>query len=819
MLQGFRQAFRSILARPAFAVASTLTLGVGLGVVTTVFGLLHATVFRPLPFEAPDRLVMLYLTERIHGREDRMRWPYAAIGALREGSQTLEIASFTSSEINLVGTHGNAERVSAEFVSPSYFRVLRVRPVSGRTFTDETGIPGRPAEVVIGAGLWQRHFARAADVVGARLQLEGTMVTVVGVLPSGFDGLSSGADLWLPETMAPVITYRDYLTSPQYFHNVVGRLEAGATLEQADAEVRVVARRIAALLAPRTEGATDRTALVRSLGEARQDPQAVRARWLLLAAAGLVLLLAAVNVAGLSATRLAGRDREMTIRVALGCGRGRLFGLLATETALVAIAGLAIGLLLFLWATAFVRALVPTSIASPSNDYAQVAMFNLPGFEAVSPLFAVAVAIGATLVIVLMVGTGWVSRDLTILQTSRGVSSSPSSRATRALDRLLVIQIALAVTLLVGAGVMLRTLAALKGTDPGFESNGVAIFSVHGSDLAQPGWGITLVLRLVDRVARVPGVQAVTVGQCTPLSARCARLPLVIDGRNPAEAPDVGWHRVGPDHFRTLGIPVREGRGFTSSDRLGRAPVVVVNQAAAKRFWPDRSPLGQRVRLPELMPGDENSTAEVVGVVGDVTYWPPDQAPGPDVYQPALQFSHPWTTVMARVQGNPGAYTQAFRSAVSEVEPDLPIFDVGTLDELGARSRTDRRFVSSLLSVFALIALFLAAVGVYGVTAEWQARRRKELGVRLALGAEPQQIVGLALRRTLGRVAVGVGFGLAGSIVLSRLLEGFLFQVRPADPVALAGAALGMLIVAACAAFLPARAILRFDPARELGTE
>jgi putative ABC transport system permease protein len=421
------------------------------------------------------------------------------------------------------------------------------------------------------------------------------------------------------------------------------------------------------------------------------------------------------------------------------------------------------------------------------------------------------------------------SLRMDLAETLKSGGGRSASRGPGAGERvLLVIQVAASLSLVASAGLVLKSVSLLDERDPGFDANRVIAFSV-AEDLAvqRPGSGPVLIDRLVEGLGTVGGVEAITAAQCTPFGSRCARLGFWIDGQPQTNENMLvtGWHRVGPDHFRALKIPIVRGRGFTNDDRRGRAQVVVISEAAARRFFPDLDPVGRRITLPEVVEGDPE-TAEIIGVAGDVTYWPLDEAPGPAIYQPALQFSHPFTTVMVRVSepqwresmfgdGSQPMF-ETLRRTMARVDPNLPMFDAFSLHDLARAGRADRRFVSALLSACAFFALLLAAVGVYGVTAAWFQSRRKELGVRLALGANPASLARAVMAAALWQTVIGVVAGIGLAMVAGRALRSVLFGVGPSDPVALAFSAGVMLTVAAGAAWLPARRAIRIDPTEQL---
>ena len=823
----FRAAFRSITRTPGFFLSAVLTLGLGLGAVVTSFGLLAGALGASGAASAGDPVV-LYLTEYSAGRRQQMRWPYAGVQYLRSAAQSYQhLATYSIGAQNLSGADQSA-RVDIEFVSPEYFNVVATAPVLGRTpLSSPTETPGSPAEIVLGHGIWQRLFGGSAAAVGQTIILSREPLTIVGVMPEGFRGLSGRAEAFVPHTMAPRVSYARYFTSQDYFHNVIGTLKPGVDLGQARSELTLIAGRMAAEVPPRSEDATARDGAIMPLADARRDASVVRARAYVAVGAVLVLLIAGVNLANLVSTRVAVRQREFGVRLAVGASRYQVTRTVAVEMGIVAVCGFGLALLLAAWTRDLVLLLVPSQLVNSSNDYGQIATFSSLEINGL-------VGIGAALLGLLTMTAASVlatrpslRMDLTAALRSGG--DRTSSRGPGAGKRvLLVVQVAASLSLVASAGLILKSVSALDRRDPGFDPERVMAFSV-AEDLAvqRPGSGPLLVDRLLSGLRGSHGVEAITAAQCTPFGSRCARLGFWIEGQPETTANMLvtGWHRVGPDHFGALKIPIVRGRGFTADDRRGRPQVVVISNAAVRRFFPDRDPIGLRITLPEVVDGDPE-TAEIVGIAGDVTYWPLDEAPGPAVYQPALQFSHPFTTVMVRVseqQWRPSTFGQdsqpmaeSLRRALAEIDPNLPMFDLISMDELARAGRADRRFVSALLGACAFFALLLAAVGVYGVTAAWFQSRRKEFGVRLALGANPASLMRAVMAAALQQTVIGVVIGLALALVAGRALRSLLFGVGPYDPAALTLSAAVMFAVAAVAAWLPARRALRIDPTEQL---
>ena len=816
-----RTSLRSLRRAPGFALAAILTLGLALGAVTTAFGLLYGS-FDDGRFGGRDQVV-LSLTEDVKGRQARTRWPYSAIRALRDAapSSLARIASYTIGPVNVTGEH-EAARLDAEFVSRDYFAITRVDAAIGRLPTAfPTEVAETPAEVAISDRLWRRVYGGESNVLGRTIRISRTPLTIVGVLPAGFAGLSGRADVWVAHTWAPTLTFSGYFTSDEYFHNVIAALRTGATIEQAQSELAVIGARIAQAVPARSTNATSRGADVRTLAAARTDPAVVRARAYVVAGAVLVLLVAALNLANLVAARLAARQRELVVRLAVGAGRGRVFRVVLVELLIVAVCGLVAAIALAAWTRDAITALIPVGLASAANDYGQLMSFSDLRIDA--PVLALSA--GAALVVALLAAVlalrPVLRADIAGILKRAGDRGSGLAPA-RTQRTLLAAQIAMSLTLVAIAGLLLRSVTALDAVDPGVATDRVLTFSVSSDvdEIAEPAAGVELVDRLLTRIAAIPGVEAATAAQCAPLTTRCARLGLTILGRPETEQSPLvtGWHRVGPNHFDTLKIPIVRGRGFTVDDRRGRPPVVVINEVAADQFFAGLDPIGRRVRLPQVLPGEQD-IAEIVGVVGNVLYWPLDEPPGPDVYQPVLQFSYPWTTVMARVAGEPSAFIGAMRTAVAELDPGLPTFDVGPLKALGRAGRGDRRLVSTLITMCAMLGLILAAVGAYGLTAAWFESRRRELGVRAALGANPSQLARVVLVDTVRQCALGVAGGLTLALLGGRLLQSLLFGVTPHDPISLAAAVATTATVTMGVAYLPARRAQRIDPIRELNSE
>jgi putative ABC transport system permease protein len=711
-------------------------------------------------------------------------------------------------------------------VSWSYLPLLGVRPALGRGFAPaEDSVPGAHPVAVLGHDLWARYFGADPGIVGGRIILNDVSLTVIGVAPAGFRGLTGAAELWFPQAMAPAVSFPDQLTSPQYFHSLVGRLGPGVSVEHARAEMATVgAAAAAAARGGPGSGADGWGASLLPLDEARRDPAAVRAQLVLAAAALVVLLIALVNVSGLLLARSTARARESAVRAALGAGRYRLLRHGAFEGGLLGLLGGAVGLLLALWSVRGLVALAPERIGGGRPLSANLASFAEPGVDWRVIAFAVTLSVTAGTLAGLIPALRVTRGDLALsLRTgARGTSAGVGSlRRPTVLSAAAVAQVALALVLLVGAGLLLQGFLRLRSVDPGFDPGGVVTFRISPPYGEYQGTrAAPLLERVLERVAEVPGVHSATVSLCTPFSG-CSSTPLYRDGEPSADPPPiVGRHYVGPEHFRTLRIPLVWGRVLTAEDRAGRPRVAVINETAAHRFWPGEDPIGRRVWFGSGGGfASPDSLTEIVGIVGDVLYGSPGEAIGADFYTSYLQFTWPYTTVLARVSGDLETLVPALRRAVREVDGHLPIFDVQTMGERAADALSAERSATAALTIFASLGLLLAALGIYGIMAYTVVQRRREIGIRLALGATPRVIRRFILGQGAALAAVGLALGAVASTALVRALPALIADIGGLEPWLFAGVVALLLMIALLACYLPARAATRVDPVETLAAE
>jgi predicted permease len=820
-MSDLRYSARSLLRLGPVGGIAVATLALGIAATTTMFSATSAALFRPPPFAEPDRLVLLFTTRTMPGEGVfRARWSRPLLDTLvRSVSSYESIASFTPSLVSVSGGIGEPEQIDAEIVSPEYFGVLRVTPARGRTFGPEDDrAPGEAPVAMLGDRFWRRRYGADPSLVGGTVRINDVSLNVVGILPAGFSGLSERADIWIPRTMAPRLTYAEYLTTPQRFIPAIARLKDGVTLRQANAELGAVSASF-----PAGEGPPDAKwgAVAERIVDARVDPTLRRSVLLLLGAATCVLLVTCANVAGLLLARGRMRKREIAVRLAIGSGRRRIVRQLLTESLVLAAVAGASGIVLAIWG---VRAFATSAPVVLWSGRMTISPFSTPALDT----SALAFALGVTLITSVLCGLA------PALETSR----TPLTQALREDERgggprrrlfraLVVVEVAIAVLLLGGAGLFLENFQRIQQQRQGFESDGVLTFWVRPPtsryDITE---GPAIVDRLLSSVQHAAGVASAAVNRCTPFTG-CSRTVLFFADRpnDPRSAPVVGRHYVSADYFRTLGIPVLAGRVIQASDRAGRPAVTVISQSAALRFWPGETPLGKRVWFGTTTGpfADRAHPVEIVGVVGDVKYeaidWPGSLG-RPEFYTSHLQFAYPDTMLIVKASaGAASALVPSMRRAVSAVDPTLPIYDVLTLDDRIAGALSRPRFNATLTAGFAGAALLVAALGVYGMLSYSVSSRRREMGVRLALGAAPPRIVRFVLGEGLRLAIAGIVIGLVAAFAAGRLLGNLVPDVNPTNPWILGAVTCVMLAVAGLAAFLPARRASAVDPIAVLKSE
>ncbi len=803
-----KYAARTLLKRPSFMIVAVLSLAIGIGANAAIFGAVRAVLLRPLPFPAPDALVAVSTTtlERpdVPGGSST---PPDFTDWRRDLRGFVEMAAVVAGASALTGD-GPAEQVPSANVTGGFFGVLGVPALYGRALEPGDDPVGAPDVAVLGHALWQRRYGGRREVVGSTITIDSQPYRVVGVMPAGF-AYPLGADLWVPQRFSE----EDLRTQrgAQYL-DVIARLAPGATVAQARDEMRAYARRLAEQY-PRTNH--DRTIALHPMREALVGD--VRpALLLLLGAVGLVLLIVCVNVANLVLTRALGRRREWAVRTALGAGRARLVRGLLVESGLIAVVGGLAGLVVAMWIARLLAAL-EGSVDIPLLDQTRVdgpvALFTI----AVSGLAAAAF------------GTlpAWqASKNMDVARGIReeGSATTGDHRRQRLRGALIVAEAALAVVLLVGAGLLMRSFIGLVAVDLGFTRERVQTFNLS---LPEPAYPTTAarsagVETLLSRVRAHPQVEAAGAIFGLPLTNFGYVISMsTLDDRTLDDEESmersVQVRVVTPEYFRAMGIPIRRGRTFGEEDRLGAPPVVLVNETAAARLWPDQDPLGHSFTIGTRMgQGDTRAGGVVIGVAGDVRDGGPARVVRPTVYLAHAQRPVNFLTIVVKTRTDPGPLVPTLNGIVTALDPNLPIYRVRTMEQLAMDAVAQPRLFLMLLAVFAAAAVMLAAVGIYGVMAHAVSQRTREIGLRLALGAGRGTVLRMVVGQAMTLAVVGLALGMVGAMASGRLMRGLLFGVEPFDlPTFLAaGAAFGGVALVASA--LPALRASRVDPVEAL---
>ena len=821
---------RSLARNRALSLAVMVTLAIGVAALTITFGVVNAALWRPPPFPEADRIAMLFLQRNEQGEPPRQeRWSFARFKLLAETQDVFEqVASYSPGALTVSGAGtGDAELIQGERVSTSYFPLLRVRPAHGRLFTDSEDDPASPTPVVLlGHQLWIRRFAADPGIVGRDIRLNGVPLSVIGIMPAGFSGLSGRSELWVPRTMTPQLTYAEYITTNQNFISAVGRLKPGADLALARTRLAVLGANINRAIPSDPAFPDERvTATAVTLNEARTDRTVRRSLFIVLAAVALLHLLACVNVVNLLLGREASRRHESSVRLALGSSSNRLFRHLANEGIVLGLSGGILGVLLAVWGSAVITP--PTNVWAPRNFYGSLAPFDSPEFGITELAFGIGMAVLSALLVGIPPALRAFGIDVSsgIRSGSRGIADNAITlRRPSARGLIVSLEAALAMMLVVAAGLLIDSFQRMRQTSVGVDTENVLTFWVIPSEARiPPASAPSFVAKLLESVAQVPGVRSVSVDGGAPM-AGTASSTLYIAGRSaprPSEAPPILRHYIGPDHFATLGIPVKRGRSFSAADGDGAPRVAIISETAARRFWPNQDPLGQRV----WFGGGSNfnspeTSAEIVGIVGDVVYAPLDQRPNAaSFYTPFAQFTYASRMVFVKTAGNPMSLVPAVRKAIATLDPELAMQDVQPLTRIVSGSWARHRFDALLFGGFGIAALLLAASGIFAVLSYAVASRAREFGIRIALGANTGRVVWHVLREGMVFPVAGLAIGLVASLAITRLLQSSLYGVSPQEPRVFAGTALLLAVVAAAACLVPAWRATRVDPSEALRSD
>ena len=795
--QDARYAVRKLLKSPGFTLVAVVTLALGIGATAAIFSVVNGVLLRPLPFEEPERIV------RLNGWSSGRRQAISPLDYTdwRDGTRQFESTALFDYDIplNLTEKGAEPERVSGATVEPSFFTVLRLRPALGRVLQPADGEPGAPKVAVLTEGLWRRRYGGDPAVLGRAVTLNGEPYTVVGVVPGG-EIYPSSTDLYYPLSVKHEVSNAPSRGARWLI--AFARLKPGATIERTQVELDAVAKRIEGEYRNTNLGYGARLVpLHEQITGTVQKPL-----YVLLGAVAFVMLIACANVANLLLARAAGRETEIAVRTAIGASRGRIVRQLVTESAILSLAGAAVGLGLAAWWTRLFVQLAGETLP-------RVAQARVDGRVLLATVLA---ALLTGVVFGLAPAMHAAKGDLagSLKEGARGAAGRRESKRMRA--GLVVAELALAVVLLAGAGLLIRSFNELRRVDPGFTPERVLTFNLTLPEAKYTYQRLDDVSGALEReMQQIPGVTAASVSYGTPLAGFGMGFSYEIPShppRDPGNSPGTTVRPASPQYFQTLGVPLLRGRAFTETDRQGSAPVVIVSRALVEDQFPNEDPIGKQILLDWRGEDSTRYGGTIIGVVGDTREAGPDRAPRPITYLPFAQVPLRNVSVALRTSGDPTRVAGAARERVKRVDADLPIYDLRTMEAAVDEAVAQPRFYTLLLGAFAAVALVLAAVGIYGVIAYTVALRTREIGVRMALGATGRHVVRMVMREGMALTLVGVLLGTAGALAASRLLRTLLFEVSPTDPLALAGGGVLLALVALLACVVPARRATRVDP-------
>jgi putative ABC transport system permease protein len=807
LLQDIRYGFRRLLKRPAITGIAIVSLALGIGINTSIFSVVNAVLLRPLPYPDSRHLMQLWETnsQQIAVAMNVQDHNQVAPGNFLDWSKQNQVfesmAAIRFLNFNLTGGD-RPERIPGAIVTQNLFSVLRVAPAVGRSFLPEDAEPGRERVAVLSDSLWQRRFGGNQNVIGQKLLLNNEVFSVIGVMPPEFQ-YPEDAELWVLARLAvpeaPGAANANIVTNRLlHYLIVVARLKPGVTTQQAQADMQNIGSRLQTQY-PDTNGSTGVRVVTMQdevVGDIRPTLR------ILLGVVVFVLLIACANIANLLLARGTSLRKEIAVRIALGANRSRIVRQLLTESVLLAMAGGILGLLIAYLGIQLLVSLSP-------DDIPRLKEINLDRY-----------VLGWTFLISLL--TGLISGLAPALQTSKpnvnetlqegGRGADPAASRHGLRNLLVVIEVAVALVLLTGAGLLIKSFIHLQQVKPGFNSQDVLTmrlslpsYKYSGEDQIK-----AFSTELITRLKNLPGVASVAITTALPLSRVEAASSFTVEGQPlppDGSLPIANWRVISPEYFQVLKIPVIQGREFTEQDTKNVAGVVIINQSLARSAFAGQDPIGKR-----LLVGGDKAGSQVVGVVGDVRHSSLDEIPKAEMYVPYLQTVRPVYTVVVRTKIEPSSMVSAVRNEVQAIDKDQPISSMKTMNEMRSESLAPLRFNTIILSVFAGLGLILAGVGIYGVMAHSVAQRTHEIGIRMALGAQPASVLKLVVRQAMVLVLIGVGIGLAASFALTRVMASLLYEVSTTDPATFALVALVLALVALIASFIPARKATRVNP-------
>jgi putative ABC transport system permease protein len=799
--QDVRYSMRMIAKAPGFAAIVVLTLALGIGANTAIFSVVNAVLLAPLPYNQPDKLVMVWSKNDAKGYQTSPASGGDYADWKSQNSVFDGMAASSDTLYTLTGA-GEPEDVVGYQFSADYFRLLGTRPELGRTFLDEEDRAGGPDVVVLGNAIWRRTFHGDPNIVGKSITLTGKPFTVVGVMPPSFK-YPSLVELWTPLGL-PASFLSNYDETPL---RVLARLKPGVTLKQAQSQMDALQQRIA-----QEHPQTDAGNSVNLIPLREQIAGDVKMPLLiLLGAVGFVLLITCANIASLMLARAAGRRKEIAIRTALGASRARLIRQFLTESLLLSLAGGALGLLFANGATSFLLAIFPNNIANlnipqvtsiPTD--ARVFSFTLLAALLTGVLFGLAPVLGFK----------DASSGDGLKETSRGTTASSAENRFRGL--LVISEFALALVLLIGAGLLITSFRNLLRGNLGFDADHILSAQLFLSTAEYPSdkpeKRVAFVNEAMQRIRQLPGVESVGAAGFMPLSGYWGEADFTVQGQpepEPGQKPSAKSDLVTPDYFRAMGIPLLKGRVFTEQDRMGAAQVVIINETLARKEFGSQNPIGRQLNFGDSKKSD---LWEVVGVVSDIHDFGLEEKVRGNVFRPFAQVTLPVVAFVVRTSGRPSSLTSGVKQAIWSVKKDQPIYKIIGLDQLANESLGLRRVSSILLGAFSALALLLAGLGIYGVTAFSVAQRTHEIGVRMALGAQPESVLKMVMGYGMRIVLAGMAIGLAGAFALARVVASLLYGVKPTDVMTFIFTSLLLAFIALVACYVPARRAMRIDP-------
>jgi putative ABC transport system permease protein len=809
-----RYSLRVLRDKPGFSIVAMLTLALGIGANTAIFSLLDSVLLRPLPYTDPASLVVVWEKSSQETNPHNTVTPPDFLDWSQRNSVFSGMAGIFDQRANLTG-HGPPQEVALQDVTANFFSVLGVNPILGSAFTAENSQPGHDDVVVLSFGFWKERYAGDPSVIGKILTLNGHRLTVVGVAPEDFDwfikdGSLTGAkpQMWTPWIIPEALHDRKNVGR---FMTVVARLKPGIAVARAQADMNIIAAQIAQEY-PDFNGHWG----VNIVPLRQQISGDLRPALLILfGAVAFVLLIACANVSSLLLARAAAREKEMAVRTAIGASPWRIACQLLTESVVLAAIGGSIGVVLAVWGTNALLA------ASPRN------LLNIRSVSV--DVRILAFAAGSTLLAGLLFGflPSYISAHSHISETLRegGRGSSPGKRRGIAHGSFVVLQMCLALVLLAGSGLLIRSFIRLVGVDPGFDASHLLTFKVTlpGSQYGTDAKCLSFFQEFLSRLSHLPGVRSATMNSFPPFSGLGAATGVHILSQPPRslmDLPVAAVRVVGPHYFETMRIPLRAGRAFTEQELTEARHVVIINQAFADKHMSGSSPLGQKVVIfMKSLEESANPSSEIIGVVGDVRQMGLETPGEPTVYWPHPELVYSEMTILLRTSNDPLALVSAARNELQQMDPEQPMAAVATMDQLLGASLSRSRFTMLLLAIFAAIALLLASVGIYGVIAYGVTQRTQEFGIRIALGAAPRDVLRLVLGQGTRLASLGIGLGIIFALMLGRFLATLLYGISPSDPLTITGVALLLAFAALAACYVPARRATRVDPIETLRYE